>query len=513
MKLKHETRTFTLEAITPLHIGDGNILKNWDVVTNGSRVSVYDINEVIEAVQNDPKALELFGQEGSDLKNFLKDKKDVKPAYSMAAVLYSPKPRDPGSKPQPVSVTELRTIMKNGFGKPYVPGSSIKGAIRTPLWVSLDRKNLPPSTDKNFEFSVKKIQGTPHDDFLKPLIVSDSGPIDISTLMVQEVKVKSLRLSGPPTLKQSIFVEAFPPKTRLSFSMGLNELSTGDMEMFKIKPCQSVTSWDAMVKQINSHHKTIAERERDFFNANHMQDTAEFYSALINRFDTLPEGAFIFRMSWGSGWRGMTGDWIFDDKNLMAVRKKHTLGKTYYECPDCKDKFVKFDKKEQMYVCQNKLCGKKHKYLEKKFVDIFPKSRRLALENGSFKLPMGWVMAMPGDGAQIDETGMMEPPLPDNIIVNRQTETERLEEKINSFRQKVNASKNISGDIGIFTSIIKDKNNTDQVTKTEMCQILLEKAIAGDKKKFRKSLKEGKTWAVSIINLCKENQVDTGALE
>ena len=209
----------------------------------------------------------------------------------------------------------------------------------------------------------------------------------------------------------------------------------------------------------------------------------------------------------------MTGDWITDDNDLMDLRKKHSLGKTYYECPDCKDKFVKFDKKQQIFICQKNTCGKKYKFLEKKFVDIFPKSRRLALENESFKLPMGWVMAMPGDGTQINETGMVEPPPPDNIIVNRQTETERIEEKINSFRQKVNVCKSISGNIGIFTSIIEDKKNTDQATKTKMCQILLEKAIAGDKKKFRKSLKEVKTWAVTIINLCKENQVDTGAFE
>jgi hypothetical protein len=44
-----------------------------------------------------------------------------------------------------------------------------------------------------------------------------------------------------------------------------------------------------------------------------------------------------------------------------------------------------------------------------------------------------------------------------------------------------------------------------------MCRILLAKAMEADKKKFRKAVKEGKSWAVGLHNLCLENHVDTGA--
>jgi CRISPR type III-A-associated RAMP protein Csm5 len=451
MKLKHETRTYTIETLTPLHVGDGNILKTWDIIASGSSVSIYDIGEVIEVAQNNPKALEQFGQENSSLGKFLKDNRlKVKPAYSLGAVLDKPQPNPKTNfKPvQHISVSELRTSMKTGFGKAYIPGSSIKGAIRTALWVSIDRSGLPEVSDRDFDSKVKRIQGqSAHNDFLKPLIVSDSMDVDVERLIVQEVKVKSLKISGPPALKQSIYVEAFPKQSRFSFKIGLNELSQAEMDIFKIKPCPSVTTWADMTKQINVHSKHLAEREQAFFTKHGMDDTAEFYSGLLEKFATLPEGVFILRLSWGSGWKGMTGDWINDDNDLMKVRKKHSLGKTYYECPDCNDRNVKFDKQKRSFICKNFNCKKEHKFLEKKFVDIFPKSRRLALDNGMFNLPMGWVMVMPGDGDTINGRGITEPKLPDNIIVGKQSEAEKIEEKISSFKKNVEASKNISGDI------------------------------------------------------------------
>ena len=61
-------------------------------------------------------------------------------------------------------------------------------------------------------------------------------------------------------------------------------------------------------------------------------------------------------MSWGSGWRGMTGDWASDEQ-VKTFRELFNLGRT----------------------------GKP-----------FPKTRRLVV-SGEPKLPMGWIRLVPYD--------------------------------------------------------------------------------------------------------------------
>ena len=100
-----------------------------------------------------------FGHSSFDLFQFHKDHKvAVKPTYTLKC--------SPKSVPK-----NIRSFVKTASGTPYIPGSTMKGGLRTALWSQLDRSGLPsPSNYGRFAGAVKRIDGDdPHHDFLRPI--------------------------------------------------------------------------------------------------------------------------------------------------------------------------------------------------------------------------------------------------------------------------------------------------------------------------------------------------------
>ena len=129
-----------IETLTPVHIGNGNFLRNKADFT----VFREDGNSVIGIV--DPrKILNIIGEEHledwilsienpeDDIQSFIRrnsiDKTVMPRAYSRRIITnFTENIRDADT---------LKECMHDGRGLPYIPGSSIKGAIRTAIVSSL----------------------------------------------------------------------------------------------------------------------------------------------------------------------------------------------------------------------------------------------------------------------------------------------------------------------------------------------------------------------------------------
>jgi CRISPR type III-A-associated RAMP protein Csm5 len=424
----------------------------------------------------------------------------------------------------------LRSFIKDGYGKPYIPGSSLKGALHTALWTGLGRDNIVSATRgyKKFSDEIKRLPGSSHEHFMRPVQVSDSHPVAFDGLMVCEVKFFNLKSSTSAGWKNfassrretvtdyksaaGLYVEALKSgtKTCMQFSMDDFLLKEAVWRLGKIKRHSGLKDFSSLARQINQHSLHILRRELEFFaRFPEGAEVARFYRDLGSKIQAVAdEGGFVTRMAWGSGWRGMTGDWL-DGAELEAVRKTEKLGKVF--CPYCKSPSVKFNRRHGQYECRkcssNFACN---------FVDLFPdfpKTRRLAVQGGVPCLPLGWIMVravkksvfysrlVAHESAKSDAGKKIEP--------TPKVKKEKVD--LAKWRQQEmeNFKKNIKPQIfvsAIPTYLEKIESVQDRELQQEMCNLLLQiaRSLPNKKQRYDKAVKQGKKWAVSLKELCEK---------
>ena len=186
-----------IEALTPVHIGDGVFLqKGSDFITikrTDESGEVYLVNFIIDP----QKVLACIGEghladwmasierRAESVWAFAKRyKKDIRPEDLSKRAVYSY-----ASESRPTDT--LKTCMHNGMGFPYIPGSSIKGAIRTAVFASMVSEVNNLSGKVAQRFSSKPVEdelfGRINEDVFRFLQVGDAyfpKDCEISTRMV-----------------------------------------------------------------------------------------------------------------------------------------------------------------------------------------------------------------------------------------------------------------------------------------------------------------------------------------
>ena len=172
-------------VLTPVHISSGQTLTKYEFIIKGSKFQFYSFDEIINYIDSKEIAKFLFD---AGLEEFFKHYNlNIKPTYEIP---FHSTPKD--------KVYEFIKL-KNSV---YIPGSSIKGAIRTAYLYRIIKNdnnlrneflNLIRSRNfKNFYRAIeKKI-----DDIFRRILVSDSELFDPSgCLKVVEIKHKNLGLA------------------------------------------------------------------------------------------------------------------------------------------------------------------------------------------------------------------------------------------------------------------------------------------------------------------------------
>jgi len=371
MNEKNLHQTWEITLLTPLHIGDGEEMhQNVDFVAGKGGLDVMDMEAVFAALGDNPRALGEIGRADFDLQRFARDYDLTLPSlYSLPIV----------GKP---AVSNVKRFIKDAYGRPYLPGSTLKGAIRTALQAQFDHSHLPepmPNRYKEYSRAVNNLDGKdPHHDFIRPLTLSDSESVSPGGAMsAREIKFFNLvngekaswkDFSSKKNLPKSeetvgVYVECLNPGTVLHVRVELDQfLSRASVHRLAELPAsQGVSGFKDLAAAINGHSLEIARAERDFF-AKYKPATAHAasaYESIVGGIqDILKQNAptMILRLAWGSGWRGMTGNWLRGG-DLTEVREIKKLGK--------------------------------------KGVAIFPKTRRLAMKDGVPCIPLGWVTFTP----------------------------------------------------------------------------------------------------------------------
>lgn len=366
-RYEKSVKEYKISTITPVHIGNGNKLSKVDFVLDKDKGIrwIIDVEKVISLLQDNPKALNEFGQAGFDMKDFL-DRYKI-PYLEVEKYSY---------ECTHSYLKDISEFVKTGLGKPYIPGSSIKGALRTVIlrhllydWGKpdeiknrleqiLNNPNVKPEQADNL--LDKYLFGKdPNYDFLRGLQVGDA-----------EFKIKDLRVDNAKTLTISRD-NRLQPKPFDNYIEYLSEAKTVcririENFLFDYPLAKKQLGFDnkkeylvQLAKRCNEYAREFIKDEIEFYRSCRMNELRKSYEQLAGK---IPEGKndFLLHLGWGSGWRGMTGDYL-TDATLRRFRWKFRMGKSIGD------------------------------YRTGRQFPVFPKTRKIIFKNGQPAYPLGWV--------------------------------------------------------------------------------------------------------------------------
>ena len=387
MKGQTETIKLTLEVLTPLHIGSGEELRqDLDYIERSGIPLVVDRQRTLDALVSGDQVLdEILGSDWNLAELVKLSGQDF--GY--------PLPMLTGKAKTPAT---FREQIKDAEFRPYVPGSSLKGAIRTALlamWLqgqgaAFYSSLLPYWDDKKKGASEKRsafaamqlvqkvfsgdspAREAPNRDILRAMQVgdirfqtADLRLTDIRWLNIVKDKGKEKAWWRDMPSKKSLdkwndasglYAETLMPDSIASFTLGWDRFLLSDLTQWNA-PIHSndllPKDFSALRKVLNDHARCILENEISFFDKYQAIAPKLQLQKVLNHLQQDSEGAYL-RLAWGSGWRSMTGDWL-DTLSLSAMRELYRLGRKNM---------------------------------------LFPKTRRLAVQ-GTPCLPLGWVRLGP----------------------------------------------------------------------------------------------------------------------
>ncbi len=370
--MKNIEYVLQLEAITPLHVGSGKLFKqgiDFDVFRQ--QVTIYNSNKIHSRLAKSEKTViqeyeEELREKRPSLYRFFKsiswdEKEFIRSRFSITSH----------------SVRDIKEQMKTGFGIPIIPGSSLKGAMRTAILANffdvnpqkqedLFEKRNSKNKQKADEEILHQIFGKdPNSDVVRQIIVGDI-PFKKEDLGFSELKVANLTNTGWGFLNMRNRKTENPRNWKFATTIIIENIKAGAIsEPFnlifddflndhsnEIFDAEAIPLGGKFLGIVEWFFKREAEREYEFYLKHDMQKTAKFYKDyIINR--KFSDEEVLVRIGWGGGWKFMTGDWL-ESEQIKIIRREYNLGR------------------------------KGH--------NVFPKSRRLMIQDNFPYVPIGWAV-------------------------------------------------------------------------------------------------------------------------
>lgn len=359
---------YKIEILSPVHIG------------NGGKIS--PIEYVVDDKFNRIDMDELFRDKDFNINGFIDDAKFgsfyLGERYGNIAkkhVMYSLDMSRDATKYLMIKKSEIQEFIKTG-GNPYIPGSSIKGAIRTAImWYALKKNNelyseLEEYINKIWSGSEKKLNkkwagskiekmvfgNDPNHDLMRALHISDTERMNSHTLRIENVRILSTRKVGYGYKGFNLIAETLKKGTTAHTTIKIDDFLIKNKEELKFSEMIMEYLYD-FEEICNEYARDLIEYEMHFFKKyddGRLSRIIDFYNEIYNEL----ENGILLRLAWGTGWHGMTIGRLLEEDVLERLRKIYNLGR----------------RRNSPY-----------------FVKPFPKTRKIVFENGMARYPMGWV--------------------------------------------------------------------------------------------------------------------------
>ena len=216
MKTEYRTFQFNLLAMAPIHIGNGEKYTSREFIYENGYFYFPDMgkfyNRMVEKGYD--QKFERFLQEtkpsarNNRLISFLEDNRISDRNFSGYRIIETELETN-NNYLRGGALNQVSKFMRDAFGNPYIPGSSLKGAIRTILVTNKkENKSLIPWGAKI---------GQDYDDLFNAIRVSDSKPFSNDSLIL----VQKWDHKAKPSLAKPLplYREAIAPLTKINFTI------------------------------------------------------------------------------------------------------------------------------------------------------------------------------------------------------------------------------------------------------------------------------------------------------
>jgi len=240
------------------------------------------------------------------------------------------------------SDNDIKSFIKNELsGKPIIPGSSLKGAVRSVILNYLlknETSDVLKDLRTNKSLSEKKYFGNSTDgtELMRFIKFSDA---EFEKTALVNTKVFNLQGSGSSwrggwkysknttddkynptgfnTLYESILLGQKGFCTMMFSKIAFDSIQTHNKKQEKEK----LFSITELFKIINQHTKDYIKKEIAFFAKYSTDKTDNIIDSLKHIKAQIPEdnSACILKMSAGSGFHSITGDWQYDDYSTTGI--------------------------------------------------------------------------------------------------------------------------------------------------------------------------------------------------
>lgn len=368
-----EAYACTVTVISPLHVGNGekwqqdvDFIASSSPQTRGHTVQVLHRQRLFQAVETlGAEAIEdcFRAIEEGNFADWLRKNGLIKKAGAYSA-----------SWPEKWPPREIHAQIRDGFGRPLLPGSSLKGALRTAVLAELTeteagqsvlrkevelyagtKPNNPKFADQQL---CRRLLGQdPNHNLMRTLSVGDIcfAP---EALNLHPVHADRLVNSNVMQRKFVLATEVLCPGAEGTGTVSFDRyLQRADQEEHCFRFRQQI-GLQTLLADIRRRTESAIIHEQKFFRASkgrHNAGVAAFYEDLQQQHARLEENQAIIQLAWGSGWRAMTGSLLdeADWKHNPRLRDNLRLAAKYRDFP-------------------------------------FPKSRKVVQADNDL-LPMGWV--------------------------------------------------------------------------------------------------------------------------
>jgi CRISPR type III-A-associated RAMP protein Csm5 len=289
---------FRLTPLTPIHIGTGESLEPFEYVVDGDTLYRFKLDSFmlqlppeaqarfVEAVeQSVPETRRFVSEQGAVAKVVARFTASVSPA---ALELYE-------GRLAGEAHPEVLACIRTG-DRAYLPGSSLKGALRTALLYQAMSKDNRERNARKLEQNVFRFRTVQQDPF-RAFKVGDGGALDILT-RVHAVKVQVRRDWGWSE-KLSLLVETVPGALSDGTEAASVHAVTIDAQFYRYHQRAFPLSAGAVLAACRDFYGTHLVTEQQA--TRDLPGAAAAYEALVAHAENLPDHACLVRLAWGSG--------------------------------------------------------------------------------------------------------------------------------------------------------------------------------------------------------------------
>lgn len=342
-----------IETLTCVHVGSGVFLKRGNDFVLGK---LQDNSSEITIV-NLRKALQLIGEE--NINAWVSSIENGRPIDSVIKQ-FAPKAKPSDYSERNIlmwageTTDTLKEFIHDGLGKPYLPGSSIKGAIRTAVLatVAKDITNKEGKIKKEFykdgrqttNYTAKKVEEeafgpSPNEDAFRFLQVGDAifGENYEAAVMLVNINERDNNSFWDTSKKQ--LVEVLTDGDEATFDLKINTplYERAKYKVHQLPSCMKDAN--TLFETINKHTLSLLESEIAYWEERKNNEYAESVDSYLEKLEAVQKaaedcakhpGTCVMRMGHGSGWRFITGAWTEKLQNFNDVIWKARPGNNKY---------------------------------------------------------------------------------------------------------------------------------------------------------------------------------------